>query len=270
MLPYTDFKNTIYEYYAEHKRVFPWRDTNNPYLVMVSEYMLQQTQTHRVVPKFNAFIHEFPTIESLAQASFEMVLRNWQGLGYNRRAKYLHQAALGIYLNYKGTVPANEDELMLLPGIGKYTAAAICAFAFNKPTIFIETNIRTVFIHFYFNDKDTIHDRDIYELVVQTLDRESPRQWYYALMDYGSYLKGSVGNLNNKSAHYVKQSKFQGSFRQIRSAVIKQLLVFNTQVPTLQLIESLPYEPVLIEKAIQQLIDEQFINNLNDTISIKE
>ncbi len=203
----------------------PWRLPEadghfDPYKILVSEIMLQQTQVHRVIPKFQTFIERFPTYQDLAAAGLADVLVAWSGLGYNRRAKYLHMAAKQIQAT---GWPKNHQELMSLPGVGANTAAAIMVYAYNQPIAFIETNIRTVFIHFYFQDRDDVADREILPLVEQTLDREHPREWFWALMDYGAHLKRHVGNISRLSRHYNKQSNFNGSTRQIRGAVLRLL-----------------------------------------------
>lgn len=197
----------------------------DPYKIMVSEIMLQQTQVSRVVPKYLAFLEQFPTLEVLARAEQGVVLKAWQGLGYNRRAKFLWQAARSIVNDHCGEFPVSEAELVKLSGIGKNTAGAILAYAFSQPVVYIETNIRTVFIHHFFNDKTGVNDKDLLELVEATLPSEvtMTRVWYWALMDYGSYIKQSKGNLNKLSKHYVKQSAFHGSGRQIRGAIIRSL-----------------------------------------------
>jgi A/G-specific adenine glycosylase len=126
--------------------------------------------------------------------------------------------------SYGGELPDDPGELVRLPGIGPATAASICVFACNRPLPFVETNIRTVFIHFFFNNKGAVHDRDILPLVEETLDRQRPREWFYALMDYGVMLKKTVGNLNRRSRHYAKQARFEGSDRQLRGRILQLLL----------------------------------------------
>lgn len=208
----------ITRHYRAHKRDFPWRRTRDPYRILVSEIMLQQTQTARVVPFYNHFMKQFPTARALADAPLSKVLAAWQGLGYNRRAKYLKQAAEIIARDgFRG---------QKLPGVGPYTAGAVAAFAFNKQKVFIETNIRTVFIHFFFPTQVGITDTDILPFVERALQKTklSPRDFYWALMDYGAFLKGSGVKLNSRSKHYVKQSKFEGSARQLRGALIRALL----------------------------------------------
>ncbi len=218
------FQQIVYAFYAQHKRVFPWRETEDPYKILVSEMMLQQTQTDRVVSKYTVFIDRFPTVAALADASLDEVLRLWHGLGYNRRARFLKQAAEAIMLHHQGRVPDDAMQLRSLPGVGPYSAAAVQAFAFNKPVILIETNIRTVFLHFFFRGKSGVTDRQLVPLVEQTLDSSSPRDWYYALMDYGVMLKKKVTNPSRRSAHYTKQEPFQGSNRQLRGQILKKLL----------------------------------------------
>lgn len=217
------FIHTIKTYYATHKRAFAWRDVENPYYVFISEVMLQQTQTQRVVEKFEQFISTFPTVGDLAGASFSDVLVVWQGLGYNRRAQFLHQAAQQIVTQHHGGVPRTVEALDALPGIGYATACSIAAFAYNQPTVFIETNIRAVYIHFFFPDRTDVADSELMPLIEQTVDHADPRQWYYALMDYGVMLKKMHSNPSRKSKHHAVQSRFEGSDRQVRGAIIRVL-----------------------------------------------
>lgn len=221
---YLKFKKTIWDYHASHRRDFPWRNTKNPYFIVVSEIMLQQTQTHRVLPKYKAWLKEFPTFETLAKAPLKKVLSAWQGLGYNRRAIALQKIAQEVVEKFKGKLPQDEETLISFPGIGPNTAGSILAFAFNKPTIFIETNIRTVYIHFFFEGHGQVDDQEIRTLVEKTVDKGNSREWYYALMDYGVMLKKSGNNLNEKSLHYRKQSTFKGSNRELRANIVKSIL----------------------------------------------
>jgi A/G-specific adenine glycosylase len=223
------FRRQVWAFYRSHGRhELPWRQAEpdghlDPYKVLVSEAMLQQTQVGRVIPKFTAFLERFPDIASLAQAPLGDVLRAWSGLGYNRRAKFLHEAAGLVVERFNGVLPEQQAELVQLPGVGPNTAGAIQAYAFDRPAVFIETNIRTVFIHHYFADQTDVTDRAILKMVAKTLPVSDIREWYWALMDYGSYLKQSVGNLNQLSRSYSKQSRFDGSRRQIRGQIIHLL-----------------------------------------------
>lgn len=222
-----EFRHAIREHYRAQGRAFPWRSTRDAYEILVSEIMLQQTQTDRVVPKYREWLDAFPTPEALAKAPFSAVLERWIGLGYNRRARFLQETCRIIAEEKGGRVPSDPDELDDLPGIGPYTARAVSTFAFGIPHAFIETNIRAVFIFFFFPDRDDVSDAEILDLVDQTLDRENPRDWYYALMDYGASLKKKVVNPNRKSRHYAKQSRFEGSLRQARGAVLRHLSAYG-------------------------------------------
>ncbi len=213
--------NTFYKQYGRHD--LPWRQTSDPYKILVSEVMLQQTQVARVIPKYEEFLKTFPTKEALAKAPLGTVLSVWQGLGYNRRAKLLHECVQSIVSDYRGVWPHEYPRLTSLPGVGAYTASAVLAFAFNIATPLIETNVRTVFLYHFFAKKIDVSDKELMPLITATLDTKNPRDWYYALMDYGSYLKQSRGIKNTQSKHYVKQSTFKGSDRQIRGAIIRTL-----------------------------------------------
>jgi A/G-specific adenine glycosylase len=223
-MSFKKFQETILTFYRQNSRIFAWRETKNPYHILISEIMLQQTQTERVKIKYEEWLKHFPTLETLAAAPLQKVLTQWQGLGYNRRALALKRTAETVVKNYNGVFPKTFEEILELPGIGPYTAGAIMAFAYNKPIPIIETNIRTVYIHFFFpKDHGQIHDKEILKLVAQTLPEKNVREWYYALMDYGVMLKKTLGNLNKKSRHYTKQSQFKGSNREIRSNILKAI-----------------------------------------------
>lgn len=235
----------------------PWRKTTDPYKIVVSEIMLQQTQVPRVIEKYNEFLKQFPTIQKLARASLADVLRVWSGLGYNRRAKYLHQMAQVIVKEYKGKFPVTIEGLQKLPGIGPYTAGAVYAFAYNKPVPIIETNIRTVYIHHFFSNKKNISDKELIKKVETTLDLKNPRQWYWALMDYGSYLKANGVKNNSKSKHYTKQSTFEGSKRQIRGAIMREVL--KGPVTTSVLSKILHKKNTQITPVLEDLVAEGLI-----------
>ena len=224
MLSPAAFRKIVISHYKQLGRhALLWRHTKSPYHILVSEVMLQQTQVERVLPKYEAFLKAFPTVETLAKAPLRSVLALWVGLGYNRRAKFLKATAEAVVAS-GGVFPVTKSELENLPGIGPYTAGAIMAFAYNKPVTIIETNIRTVYIHHYFKDtKETVSDKDILKLVEETLPKENIREWYYALMDYGSWLKKEFGSTNKRSKSYTKQSTFAGSDRQIRGAIVRTL-----------------------------------------------
>jgi A/G-specific adenine glycosylase len=252
------FKEFIWDFYALNKRDFPWRFVEDPYKVFVSEIMLQQTQTYRVIAKYEQFVATFATFDDLATASLRDVLSVWQGLGYNRRGKYLHESAQLIVNKHNSMLPSDPSILVQFPGIGPATAASMVAFAYNVPTIFIETNIRTVFIHSFFNREKEVHDKDILPLVAATVDHDNSREWYYALMDYGVHLKKIYPNPSRKSIHHTKQSKFEGSDRQIRGMIIK-LLTTHMQLSRNQMIQNIQKEPKKIEKILDDMLIERML-----------
>jgi A/G-specific adenine glycosylase len=232
MMNIRQFQDEVWRYYDAHGRHdLPWRlpdadGSFDPYKVMVSELMLQQTQVPRVIPKYRQFLELFPTVQVLAAASLGEVLVAWQGLGYNRRAKFLWQAAQMVVNELGGQFPRGQKELTQLPGVGMNTAGAIMAYAYDQPVTFIETNIRTVYIHHFFDDQEGVADKDIEELVRQSLEGmqdSGGRNWYWALMDYGTHIKQVHGNKSRVSKSYIKQSPFHGSRRKVRGAVIRYL-----------------------------------------------
>jgi A/G-specific adenine glycosylase len=258
------FKRKVLDHYHAHGRDLPWRRTHDPYRILVSEVMLQQTQVIRVMDKWERFVDTFPDFASLSAASLADILTVWRGLGYNRRALYLGRIARAVMERYGGMLPDRQDELKKLPGIGPNTAGAIIAFAFDRPAVFIETNIRATFIHHFFADESDIRDSRIMPLIEATLDRDNPRVWYWALMDYGTMLKEEIGNAGRKSAHYLRQSSFRGSNREIRGAILKLLLAAGEGNGALSLTEeeivaNLPMEPERVRSSLTRLIDEGFV-----------
>jgi len=219
--------------------------------------MLQQTQVERVIPKYTEFLDTFPTLETLAKASLGNVLRAWQGLGYNRRAKMLHAAARDIVDNQNGVFPRTYEELKSLPGVGPYTAGAIMAFAYNKALPIIETNIRTVYLHHFFKNKEYVSDAEILPIITRTLPEGSARLWYAALMDYGTYLKKEYGNQNTRSKHYTKQSAFAGSDRQTRGAILRLLGASPLSKP--RLFRELEGQKEQMEKQLIKLLEEGLV-----------
>lgn len=263
------FRKLVREYYRRAGRSFPWRETADPYRILVSELMLQQTQTTRVVEKFVRFTDTLPDFFALAEASTHEVLSLWQGLGYNRRALYLKQAAGVVVDEHGGVLPSDETALVALPGVGPATAGAVLAFAFNEPAVFVETNIRSVFIHHFFEGRDAVSDRDILPLVDTTLDRDNPRTWYWGLMDYGVFLKESAGNPARRSAHHATQSPFRGSDREIRGAVLA-LLVERGVVTQDDILTRFPGETERVGRIVADLQREGFLDIRGDKISAKE
>ncbi|MBN2516900.1 MAG: A/G-specific adenine glycosylase, partial [Deltaproteobacteria bacterium] len=250
-----------------HGRDLPWRKTDRPYEIVVSEIMLQQTQVARVIIKYREFIHAFPNVETLARASLRDVLSVWQGLGYNRRARSLKKLAEMVITEFQGEIPSDVRSLRKLPGIGNATAHAICAFAFNQPVVFVETNIRTVFIHHFFSDGTEVRDGEILPFVEQTLDRENSRRWYNALMDYGVVLKKQFQNPGKKSAHYQKQDPFEGSNRQIRGAILRMLMT-RSRFTITELVAMVPFDAVSVRRNVKQLEEEGLLITEGTYVSI--
>lgn len=247
----------------------PWRDDTSPYAVFVSEIMLQQTQVHRVEKYFTPFCHQFPDFPALAGATLDELLLAWKGLGYNRRVKFMRQSALIIQQEYGGHLPTETADLLRLPGIGPNTAGSIAAFAYNAPVVFIETNIRRVFIHEFFKNSAAVHDRDILPMVKATLPANRARIWYWALMDYGVSLKGEGREAARKSLHHNRQSEFEGSVRQLRAAILHELTALHQNEQSIDLPElahrleqklsNHPFDYDLLGKTLIQLEREGFV-----------
>jgi A/G-specific adenine glycosylase len=261
------FRNTVLGYYRKNARVMPWRETQDPYHIFVSEVMLQQTQVSRVISKFPLFISRFPNFRALGSSKTNELLAIWSGMGYNRRALYLREAAFRITEEHGGVLPRDPEILDSFPGIGPATASSIICYAYNVPAVFIETNIRRVFIHHFFTDRQEVHDREIYPLVAATLDRLDPRIWYYALMDYGTHLAKTVPNPNRKSRHYAVQSRFEGSDRQIRGMILRLLL--KRGMTREELIKHLAEPEERVRRILNDLSKDGFVIVKDNTYEIQ-
>ncbi|MHB8051424.1 MAG: HhH-GPD family protein [Coriobacteriia bacterium] len=257
-----DLASRVWRHYGDGARdALPWRQTTDPYRVLVSEVMLQQTQVSRVVPKYETFIEVFPTVEALAEAPTDRLLAVWQGLGYNRRALALRRAAETIVRDHGGEVPRTLEELTALPGIGRATAAQVLAFAFDIGVPFIETNIRTVYLHEFFPGSEDVPDAAILPLVADTLDHSRPREWFWALLDYGAYLKASMPNPSRRSRHHVQQGRFEGSNRQLRGRLLAELTLRagSGAVSATELAGVVQFEPERVVAALTALQSEGFV-----------
>jgi len=221
--------------------------------------MLQQTQVERVSGKYQEFLAAFPDFSALARARLNAVLRTWSGLGYSRRAIALMKLAKTIVAKHGGALPKDVDKLATLPGIGKATAGSLAAFAFHLPSVFAETNIRRVFIHFFFKDSKDVHDRDVLRLVEATLDKTNPREWYYALMDYGAMLRKKVPNPNRQSVHYKRQPPFEDSDRKIRGEILRVLLA-GKPLSAREIAGVLKERSERVGRILEQLQREGFVN----------
>ncbi|MFX1326178.1 MAG: A/G-specific adenine glycosylase [Promethearchaeota archaeon] len=263
------FQNMVYAYFKQKGRIFPFRQNITPYNVLVSEIMLQQTQTGQVSEKFLNFIEKFPNFRALSDGPLESVLKAWQGLGYNRRAVALKKIAEIVIKEYNGNLPDSVELLKTFPQIGHNTASSIVAFAFNKPTIFIETNIRRVYIYFFFPGKSKITDKEIIPILEKTIDKSNPRKWYYALMDFGVMLKKTHPDLNKRSAHYRKQAPFKGSNRQIRGEILRILMQNNTIKRNVLTQKFKDVDGQKLKMILAQLEKEEFIETMEDIVRLR-
>ncbi len=262
-----EFQKIVWKYYKKYGRhTLPWRKTRDPYRILVSEIMLQQTQVDRVIPKHKEFLKRFPSFRVLANAKTADVIRTWQGLGYNRRALNLKKAAEVVCKKYGEKLPHDHDVLISLPGVGSYTAGALLAFIWNEPMVFIETNIRTVFIRHFFQKKKNVSDADIENKIIETLDEKNPREWYWALMDYGAHLKKTVGNQNTRSRQYTKQPKFAGSNRQLRGAIIS--LLAKKSISEKEIIVRTKRKTTDVQRALSALSSEGFVKKCGVKFSL--
>jgi A/G-specific adenine glycosylase len=225
----TGFVTRVVDCGREFYRDLSWRRSRDPYAVLVSEVMLQQTQVSRVETAYEAWLDEFPTFDALAAAPLERVLEAWQGLGYNRRAVALKRTAELVAERFGGELPLDEGELRSLPGVGPATAAGVLVFAFDRPAVYLETNVRAVFLHELFADRECVSDSEISPLVSAALTAAfalgiRPRQWYCSLLDYGAHLKRTMPNPSRRSAHHASQSRFEGSRRQKRARLLRAVM----------------------------------------------
>jgi len=270
------FQRHILQWYRQNRRDLPFRTTVRwhkdkprypqklnrgltPYHVLVSEIMLQQTQISRVLEKFPEFISIFPDWKTLAHANTQKLFSVWQGMGYWRRALYLRKCANAVAHSYGGTLPRDPGILMTLPGIGHYTAHAVSCFAYQNPEAFIDTNIRRVFIHFFFPQKKDVTDKEILAIAQNAVWTPNPREWHYALMDYGSQVLGKEQGINKQSRHYTRQSKFEGSFRSYRAEVIRYLTQ-NKKATIGALHAHLSPSPYKTEKILAALAKDNIIH----------
>jgi A/G-specific adenine glycosylase len=264
------FKNLILSFYSEHGRHFRWRETRDPYAILVSEVMLQQTQTGRVVPKYETFLSRWPSFPSLAEVSTEELLSVWKGLGYNRRALNLRKSAR-MTQDWGWTIPNDKALIESLPGVGKATCAAIRSFCFGEKSVYLETNIRRVLLTSFYPHQEEVKDKDLEQLLYQlSLINEDMRVWYYALMDYGVLLKAIFPNANKRSAHYTKQKKFENSNRQIRGLLVH--LLTDTGPKELSEIYGLlsHFEDERIRYSLEQLAQEGFVQEKDGVYGLSE
>ena len=258
---YQSFAAFVLDFYDRYGRKFPWRETDDVYRVLLSEMMLQQTQTGRVLEKYQEFLTLWPTLEDLAQAPFDQLLDHWRGLGYNRRALNLKRCAQASEA-YGYTLPCDEKALLARPGIGPSTAAAIIAFSYHKPVIYLETNIRRVLLFAFHPEEEAVEDRILRDDLKRLLPLAGDgKRWYYALMDYGVLLKHLVPNPNARSKGYHRQSRFEGSNRQVRGMLVHALSESGAR-DIQALYGMLPFEPERIDKALSDLVRDGLVSRL--------
>ncbi len=246
-----EFQNKIFTWYKSNKRDLPWRKTSDPYAILVSEMMSQQTQLSRVIPKYLEWMQQLPTLESLSTASTDQVLRFWSGLGYNRRAIYLKNISQLVVSDYNGQFPKEYDNLITLPGIGKYTASAISCFAFNQQIVVIDTNVRkTILLTFFpYNEHHLVNDKEISHVANLLLPKRKAKIWNQALMDYAAI------QLKGRKVPLKKQPQFIYSSRYYRGMIIK-LLLQKKQILRKDIGVEVGYDPKKTNGSIDALIDK--------------
>ncbi len=252
---YAPFVSYVLAFYGRHGRSFPWRESDDPYRIFLSEVMLQQTQTGRVLAKYQEFLTLWPALSDLAKAPFDLLLDRFRGLGYNRRARNLKLAAMACEA-WGYTLPCDEKRLLSLPGVGVATAAAILAFAYHVPSLYLETNIRRALIHSFHHGEDQVDDKSLREDLASMLSYvDDVKKWYYALMDYGALLKHLVPNPNLHSRGYRKQSPFHGSLRQVRGMLVHALSE-SGPLGGEAIYRMLPFEKERIDAALDGLVHD--------------
>ncbi len=252
------FRAVVFSYHATPGRTMPWRETCDPYEVLVSEVMLQQTQVARVMERYPRFLDAFFDVGALARAPLSEVLGLWRGLGYNRRAVALHAAAAAIVDDHGGRIPDDVDVLQQLPGVGPATAAGVAAFAYGRPSVYVETNVRTVVLHCLMPDATDVPETRVRELVALTLDERDPRTWYYALMDLGAELKRRHPNPSRRSRGHRAQGPFEGSNRQLRGRTLRAVLDGGVLTPD-ELAGRLSVTEIEAVRVLSELAGEGFI-----------
>lgn len=258
----------VWDHYRRAARPMPWRSDPSPYHVIISEFMLQQTSVERVLPKYTAWVKRFPDFSTLASASVGEVVAAWKGLGYNRRALWLHTLAKRVESDFAGSLPKDGRTLQSFHGVGENTAGAVAAYAFEQPVVFVETNVRRVFLHHCFASEIGVTDAHIRPLVAQALVGQPARQWYWALMDYGAFLGRTIPNPNRRSRHYTRQSSFEGSHRQLRGQILEHVLQGTSTLS--MLVRKLDnFAPKQIKHAVAELSQEGFLSCQDERVTMK-
>ncbi|MFW9923541.1 MAG: Fe-S cluster assembly protein HesB [Candidatus Thorarchaeota archaeon] len=256
-----NFQKKIFSWWEKNKRDLPWRRTVNPYYIMVSEIMLQQTQVSRSIEKYLEFIQTFPSAESLANAKTAEVLKVWSGLGYNRRALWLQEAAQQLI--EKESFPTTPEELIKLKGIGPYTSRSILIFAFNQDLPTVDTNIRRILIAEGFAQESST-EKELIEIAEKLLPKGQSRDWHNALMDYGAlFLTASKTGIKPLSS----QSQFKNSSRYHRGKIVKYLT--EKQQATIEDIRKIcDLSENDLKTVLDSLEKDNLIKRVKETISL--
>jgi A/G-specific adenine glycosylase len=277
---------SVFSWVTPRLRQLPWRDTRDPWLVLVSEVMLQQTGVHRVLPKWEAFVAEFPRADECARASLGDVLRLWQGLGYPRRARNLHEAAKAIVSEHGGVVPSSLEGLLGLPGVGPYTARAVLAFAFEADAAVVDTNIARVLARHHGR---TLKAREAQTLADAWVPSGEAWLWNQALMDLGAtvcrprpmcevcpvaftcaWRGGGAGDGDDPSVGSagvsVSQPRFEGSDRQARGRLMKALSELPVSVGAVSVVMDRPAN--VTSRLVDDLLREGLIVRDGDELRL--
>jgi A/G-specific adenine glycosylase len=272
-------RHSLLNWFGAESRDLPWRKTCDPWAIVVSELMLQQTQVDRVLPKYAEFLNRFPTVESCSRATFGEILSSWNGLGYNRRAKYLHELSIAVRIQFDGTFPSDIETLQSLPGIGPYTARAIAVFAFRQPHAVVDTNVARVIARF--DGVTYARARELQQRADEWLDLNDPWTWNQALLDLGARrcsartpqcpicplvesCKGanaSVDTAIGSKGVSGRQSRFAGSDREGRGRLVKTLTV-DGAIPIDRLAAVMGW-PDDVDRAVRvanTLVDDQIVS----------
>ncbi|HWR27858.1 MAG TPA: Fe-S cluster assembly protein HesB [Candidatus Thermoplasmatota archaeon] len=258
------FQKKVFSFYEKNKRDLPWRKTIDPYKILLSELMLQQTQVKRVILYYEKWIARWPTIDALASASLPEVLHMWMGLGYNTRAKNLHTTARKIVATFNSDVLQAMKQYKELPGIGKYTSQAVQIFSSNSDLVTVDTNIRRILIS-EFKLPIKIADKELWLLAETCLPLGESRDWHNALMDYGAlHMTAQKTGIKPKT----QQTQFEGSNRQIRAQILRCLLQKSMSFSELE--KTVGIGQMRLGAILDKMMNEKIIENKNKTYHLNE
>jgi A/G-specific adenine glycosylase len=258
------FQKKVFLFYKKNKRDLPWRKTTDPYKILLSELMLQQTQVKRVVVYYEKWIARWPTIHTFASAALPEVLQMWMGLGYNTRAISLHKTAKKIVALFDGDVLRAMQQYKELPGIGKYTSHAVRIFSTNADLVTVDTNIRRIFIS-EFDLPENISEHELWLLAEKCRPVGKSREWHNALMDYGAlYLTAHKTGIRPTT----QQTQFEGSNRQIRAQILRHVL--EKPMTGKELTQTLKIDQGRLGPILEKMINQHILMKKNNTYLLKE